>query len=159
MTYSYTKSKDGRNYVLLDEGRCIAENVIGPVARMIVAALNQTSPHVHPELISRYCAASFCALEQAQDDGIWFIPETAAEAYLQQELRRLHALIEGKTPDECARETVKGIESRLKFDCKYCGANLYRQIDGCKTEIAALTCRLKKSIEAAMGSIVKLDGT
>ena len=31
---------------------------------------------------------------QAEDPGLWFIAETAAEAYLQQELRKLHALIE-----------------------------------------------------------------
>ena len=32
--------------------------------------------------------------EQAEDEGLWFVAETAAEAYLQQELRRLHRLIE-----------------------------------------------------------------
>lgn len=32
---------------------------------------------------------------QACDDGLWFEATTAAEAYLQQELRRLHAMIEG----------------------------------------------------------------
>jgi len=32
--------------------------------------------------------------KQAEDEGLWFIAETAAEAYLQQELRKLHTLIE-----------------------------------------------------------------
>ncbi len=32
--------------------------------------------------------------EQAEDEGIWFIAETAPEAYLQHQLRRLHHLIE-----------------------------------------------------------------
>lgn len=32
--------------------------------------------------------------EQAEDDGIWFIAESAPEAYLQQELRKIHKLIE-----------------------------------------------------------------
>jgi len=32
--------------------------------------------------------------EQAEDDGIWFIAETITEAYLQRELRRLHAAVE-----------------------------------------------------------------
>lgn len=32
--------------------------------------------------------------DQAEDDGLWFKAVTAAEAYLQQELRRLHAAIE-----------------------------------------------------------------
>lgn len=33
-------------------------------------------------------------LEQAEDDGLWFNAKHASEAYLQQELRRLHAVIE-----------------------------------------------------------------
>ena len=35
--------------------------------------------------------------EQAEDEGLWFIALTAPEAYLQQELRRLHARIERRT--------------------------------------------------------------
>ncbi len=34
--------------------------------------------------------------EQAEDEGLWFEAQTASEAYLQQELRRLHRLIEGR---------------------------------------------------------------
>jgi hypothetical protein len=37
--------------------------------------------------------------EQAEDEGLWFVAETAAEAYLQQELRRLHAAIEATLID------------------------------------------------------------
>ena len=33
--------------------------------------------------------------KQAEDEGLWFVARTAPEAYLQQELRRLHAAIEG----------------------------------------------------------------
>lgn len=32
--------------------------------------------------------------KQAEDEGLWFIAQTAPEAYLQQELRRLHGAIE-----------------------------------------------------------------
>ncbi len=32
--------------------------------------------------------------EQAEDEGLWFEAQSAAEAYLQQELRRLHKVIE-----------------------------------------------------------------
>jgi hypothetical protein len=32
--------------------------------------------------------------EQAEDEGLWFQADTATEAYLQQELRRLHDAIE-----------------------------------------------------------------
>lgn len=47
----------------------------------------------------RYTARKLEALTeivdaQANDDGLWFFAETASEAYLQQELRRLHAEIE-----------------------------------------------------------------
>lgn len=33
---------------------------------------------------------------QAADEGLWFVAETAPEAYLQQELRKLHAVIEAE---------------------------------------------------------------
>jgi hypothetical protein len=40
---------------------------------------------------------------QAGDEGLWFVAGTASEAYLQQELRALHAVIEsaaaGSTKD------------------------------------------------------------
>lgn len=36
--------------------------------------------------------------QQAKDEGIWFVAQTAPEGYLQQELRRLHALIEEYEP-------------------------------------------------------------
>jgi len=31
---------------------------------------------------------------QAEDEGLWFIAESAVEAYLQQELRKLHEAVE-----------------------------------------------------------------
>ena len=34
--------------------------------------------------------------EQAEDDGLWFDAKTAPEAYLQDELRKLHRLIENE---------------------------------------------------------------
>jgi hypothetical protein len=43
----------------------------------------------------------------AVDEGLWFAPQTAAEAYLQQELRKLCAAIEGVSPDDCARASLK----------------------------------------------------
>ena len=32
--------------------------------------------------------------EQAEDEGLWLVNPTGSEAYLMQELRRLHAVIE-----------------------------------------------------------------
>jgi hypothetical protein len=49
-----------------------------------------------------------CVAIQAEDEGLWFVAETAPEAYLQQALRRLHEAIEGKTPEECAEELYDG---------------------------------------------------
>ena len=48
---------------------------------------------------NRYKAAKALVDKQAEDEGLWFIAETAAEAYLQQELRRLHRAIEGDGSD------------------------------------------------------------
>lgn len=46
--------------------------------------------------------------EQANDDGLWFIPVTITEDYLQRALRRLHEVVEGKTSEECAVEVLTG---------------------------------------------------
>ncbi len=48
---------------------------------------------------------------QAEDDGLWFIAETASEAYLQQELRRLHAAVEAEAP---LLARVKELEDALQ---------------------------------------------
>jgi len=45
--------------------------------------------------------------EQAEDGGLWFVAETITEDYLQRALRRLHAAIEGKSQEQCAREALK----------------------------------------------------
>lgn len=46
---------------------------------------------------------------QAEDNGLWFVAETAAEAYLQQELRRLHEVIEGRAAAECALAAIRSM--------------------------------------------------
>ena len=58
-----------------------------------------------PESILDVVAAARILLEarqlvdaQAEDDGLWFEAQTAPEAYLQQELRRLHAVVESVDP-------------------------------------------------------------
>lgn len=45
--------------------------------------------------------------EQAEDDGLWFVAETAAEDYLQRALRRLHEAIEGVSQEEAARTALE----------------------------------------------------
>ena len=55
----------------------------------------------HPHINALADAASLVANiqtvvdEQAEDEGLWFMAMTVSEVYLQQELRRLHAAIEG----------------------------------------------------------------
>jgi hypothetical protein len=45
--------------------------------------------------------------EQAEDGGLWFVPQTITEDYLQRALRRLHVAVEGKSLEQCAREALK----------------------------------------------------
>jgi hypothetical protein len=40
---------------------------------------------------------------QANDDNLWFVARTIAEGYLQQELRRLHQMIDGHSQDSRSR--------------------------------------------------------
>ena len=54
-----------------------------------------------PETIKKYAdaanalkAAQEVVDEQSEDEGLWFDAKTAPEAYLQQEMRRLHAAID-----------------------------------------------------------------
>jgi hypothetical protein len=56
--------------------------------------------------MSKHEKALALARQQAEDPGLWFEAETCAEAYLQQELRKLHAAIEGKSPNQCAKQVL-----------------------------------------------------
>jgi hypothetical protein len=56
------------------------------IAEAILASLPAATPS--PDAVRRLVD------EQAEDEGLWFLAQTAPEAYLQQELRRLHAAIE-----------------------------------------------------------------
>lgn len=51
----------------------------------------------YADIRARLTAIRALVDEQAEDDGLWFHAETAPEAYLQQELRKPHALIEEKS--------------------------------------------------------------
>lgn len=60
----------------------------------MTAPKSQSSPE---ERLARIRAI---AAEQAEDDGLWSLPmgqQPIMEAYLQQELRRLHAVIEDES--------------------------------------------------------------
>ena len=53
---------------------------------------------LYKAMISKLRDAEAVVNEQAEDEGLWFQAQTAPEAYLQQELRRLHAAVEGDEP-------------------------------------------------------------
>lgn len=67
--------------------------------RETVQAANGHAVYVWPNdvlaLLDRLERIRALTDEQAEDEGLWFFAQTAPEAYLQQELRRLHAVIEG----------------------------------------------------------------
>jgi len=60
--------------------------------------------------------------KQAEDEGLWFIAETAPEAYLQKELRKLHVAIEGKTQEDCVRDLAKKPDPERCDSCMYFAA-------------------------------------
>lgn len=48
---------------------------------------------IHKEAVGKLLQAQDLVTEQAENEGLWFVIATAPEAYLQQELRRLHEVI------------------------------------------------------------------
>ena len=65
-------------------------------------------PEIDPaELKKRFDAAFALVQIQAKDQGIWFVAQTAPEAYLQDQLRSLHEIIEGKSREQCGREALE----------------------------------------------------
>lgn len=62
--------------------------------------------------------------KQAKDEGLWFMAASASEAYLQQELRRLHTLIEAAPvveasgEREAARELVQRLYEERNRNCE-----------------------------------------
>lgn len=90
--------------VLAEQVDGIADRVVGAVEDQVTLRRAATELRVYAAAQARESEARE-ALErarevvdaQAEDDGLWFIAETASEAYLQQELRRVHAAIERLT--------------------------------------------------------------
>lgn len=44
--------------------------------------------------------------EQAGDEKLWFVAQTPGEDILQRALRRLHAAVEGKWPEQCVIDVL-----------------------------------------------------
>lgn len=56
----------------------------------------------HAKLESQLADIRKFVNEQADEKGLWFVPQTVTEDYLQRALRSLHEVVEGKTSVECA---------------------------------------------------------
>ena len=63
---------------------------IDQLIRLLTAVVVSVRAHEH----QRWRAVRDVVDEQVEDGGVWFTAQTAAEAYLQQELRKLHAAVE-----------------------------------------------------------------
>ena len=68
--------------------------------------MNRTEYTTAKERLERYHRAWYLVQKQAEDEGLWLIADNITGAYLQQELRKLHAVIEGE-------EGVRGIITEL----------------------------------------------
>ncbi len=64
-----------------------------------VISLKLLEPH-WAKMLRRLTRIRALVSAQAEDDGLWFEAKTAPEAYLQQELRMLHELIEADDDEE-----------------------------------------------------------
>lgn len=81
----------------LEDALADEKNVVAQLQRQVdVEREGYRQAEADRERIKRAVSA------QAEDPGLWFIAETAPEAYLQQELRRLHAVIEGDAVAVCS---------------------------------------------------------
>jgi chromosome segregation ATPase len=71
--------------------------------------------------VERLREAQRLVSKQAEDEGLWFYVQTAPEAYLQAELRKLHEAIEGEgaSGDACARRFLAALrddDDKGKYD-------------------------------------------
>lgn len=90
-----------------------------------------TTTHVC-EAGSPYSALLQLVQKQAEDKGLWFVAQTAPEAYLQQELRKLHAAVEYYSPSApaptwtCkARAANMGANDPQECNWPLCGCDPY----------------------------------
>lgn len=72
------------------------EPTVQPLGEIVDFHVIQDPPAVVSDGDDNTLSAALLAIvnEQAAEDGLWFEAQTAPEAYLQQELRRLHSVIE-----------------------------------------------------------------
>ena len=90
---------------------------------------------------------------QAEDEGLWFIAQTAPEAYLQRALRELHAAIErlatqdGEITALCyaTHESVPGVAAAMRR-----AATLLRDLAAARQERDAAEARTEKALAESL---------
>jgi len=73
-----------------------AENSRLAEAKQRMQFRQETCAKIRDSYVQRVVRLAKMVEQQAEDEGLWAIAETATEAYLQAALRRLHAVIEGE---------------------------------------------------------------
>jgi hypothetical protein len=73
---------------------------------------DQEARRILGEQLERMALARELVDVQAEDDGLWFMARYITEGALQQALRELHELVEGKTQLESARDLVDRARER-----------------------------------------------
>jgi len=99
----------------------------------VIAELTQLRKRID-ELTSEGATILALVDEQAKDAGLWFAAQSAAEAYVQAELRRLHEVIEGKSGDEIARDLVSTRRTGI-IECMECGEEFTGVYCPCSYEV------------------------
>lgn len=99
-------------------------------------------------------------LEQALDDGLWFVAETITEQYLQSALRRLHFAVESAHPP-AAPEGLERFSPDIdgEMGCEY--ATMETDPDGEYTrynQAAALLQSREATIEGLRAELAERDG-
>lgn len=87
----------------IKHGRFVGDAVHVGIARL-AEAIRLTRPTISGELDDVIKIVN----KQAEDDGLWFCAKTAPEAYLQQELRKLHAVCESASRNLITAKRTEG---------------------------------------------------
>ena len=95
------------------------------------------------QLVTALATAQRVVDEQANDEGLWFTARTASEAYLQRELRRLHAVIEGGTFGDRGERLCAGIVDGNTATKEYLIASGMSEADA--TKVLAFRDRLRRA--------------
>ena len=102
---------------LQKDGKCLVAGCTKPTLRAAMCE-EHNAPYTPSAIPRSALEPGACAVvnEQAEDEGLWFQPVYASEAYLQAALRRLHAAVEGASRDMLI-ESVSRSSVLTRYDC------------------------------------------